>query len=58
MELINMTIWKSEITLEWMWENLIKAVMCIVKRDSLLVLDIKDDSSEIIPVNPKMPKLE
>lgn len=57
-EMINMAIWEERNYIGVNVGKLDQSCEVYCKKDSLLVLDTKDDSSEIIPVNPAMPEFE
>ena len=57
-ELINMAIWEERNFIGVNVGNLDQSYEVYSKKDSLLFLDTQDDSSEIIPMNKKMPPFE
>ena len=57
-ELINMAIWEERNFIGVNVGKLDQSCEVYCKKDSLLFLDTQDDSSEIIPMNKKMPPFE
>lgn len=57
-ELINMAIWEERNYIGVNVGKLDQSCEVYCKKDSLLVLDTRDDASEIIPINPIMPEFE
>ena len=57
-ELINLAIWEERNFIGVNVGKLDQSCEVYCKENSLLVLDTKDDSSEIIPINAKMPEFE
>lgn len=57
-ELINMAIWEERNYIGVNVGKLDQSCEVYCKKDSLLVLDTRDDASEIIPINTIMPEFE
>lgn len=57
-ELINMAIWEERNYIGVNVGKLDQSCEVYCKKDAILFLDTQDDSSEIIPINPKMPDFE
>ena len=57
-ELINMAIWEERNYIGVNVGKLEQSCEVYCKKDAILFLDTQDDSSEIIPINSKMPDFE